>query len=339
MGIEISDIVGLSKPLTRLVEVISKGVGAVSQPYLIRKKADAKAYEVHTIASALKEVADKYHLPVVFKGGEVDVWQKPEDGTLVLNHDLPVIRSNRRVDYQQRKCQHNIESITAAAAEELAGESDVSSELPDEDWISRFFRTAEDVSSTQMQELWGRILAGEIKKPRSYSLKTLDFVRNLTKDDADMLERLSKLAVSYEGWPFIPCHNDKWLADKRKIYHSHYFAAGELGAMYPTDLIYRTFRSSEINQETFIAGNILLIVDRAKITSEIELPVWKFTNIGKEILQLIKIDGDLDQIIELGRFYVRQRAVVKVADIIERLPNGLINYTNVREIHHPGKNV
>jgi len=42
---KISDLTGLSKPLTRLIEVIASGIGAVSRPYFIKREADAHAYE------------------------------------------------------------------------------------------------------------------------------------------------------------------------------------------------------------------------------------------------------------------------------------------------------
>ena len=52
---EITDLAGLSEPLKRLIEVISSGIGNVSKPYLIRKTADAKAYEIKVIAEAMAE--------------------------------------------------------------------------------------------------------------------------------------------------------------------------------------------------------------------------------------------------------------------------------------------
>lgn len=52
---EIKDLAGLSKPLKKLIEVVSAGVGGLSKPYLIRKNADAKAYEIKVIAQATKE--------------------------------------------------------------------------------------------------------------------------------------------------------------------------------------------------------------------------------------------------------------------------------------------
>ena len=120
-----SKIAGLSQPLTRLIEVISNGIGAVSRPYLIRRNADAKAYEVRTISSALKNIADQHHLPVVFKDGEFEIWQKPDDQTLTLQAPSNEDRANSRSNYQERKRQRNIENITSVAAADLLAQSSV----------------------------------------------------------------------------------------------------------------------------------------------------------------------------------------------------------------------
>jgi hypothetical protein len=57
---EIKDLAGLSDPLKKLIEVISTGVGALSKPYLVRKTADAKAYEIKIIAQASKITSTIY---------------------------------------------------------------------------------------------------------------------------------------------------------------------------------------------------------------------------------------------------------------------------------------
>ena len=49
---------------------------------------------------------------------------------------------------------------------------------PEEDWLFRWRDHAGSVSSDQLQAIWRRVLAGEIKTPGSYSLRTLDFLRN-----------------------------------------------------------------------------------------------------------------------------------------------------------------
>jgi hypothetical protein len=329
---DIKDIVGLSKPLTRLIEVISSGIGGVSRAYLIRRNAEAKAHEVRVIAAALKDVAEQHHLPVVFKDGEIEIWQKPDDHTLSLEVPDNTTRTNLRLEYQERKRQSNLESITSIAAAELSDETDVPDEKPDEDWTSRFFNSAQDVSSEQMQELWGQILAGEITKPGSYSLKTLDFVRNLTKDDASILERVSKFAITYKGMAILATGDPEWLKTQREIYPGHHFAVGELGAMYPTDLNYRVFSETTAQEEVFVSGKLILLVGRGTISEEIQLPVWSFTKIGKELLQLIPPDGDEGYLENLGRFFLARNGTAKLARILEHLPTGQIRYEVLRDI-------
>src|SRR5437899_11419786 len=136
--VKIEDVVGLSKPLTRLVEVIAQGIGAVTTPYLIRKTAEARAHEIRTISDALKDVAQRAELPVSYEAGVVEIWQKPQDGTLALSPRSVDERSASRRDYQERKRQQNIERVTSVAAAELAAEGNVPEQRPDPDWVARF---------------------------------------------------------------------------------------------------------------------------------------------------------------------------------------------------------
>jgi hypothetical protein len=187
---KISDLSGLSKPLTRLIEVISQGVGSVCTPYLIRKTAEAKAYEIKVIANALQEVREKNHLPVIYDAGTVEVWQKPEDSTLILDTTSPEQRIATRLEFKHRKRQKNIEKVTTSTAAELSREKDVPDERPDDDWVFQFFEHAQDVSDGDMQQLWARLLAGEINKPGSFSLRTLNCLKAMTKPDAELFTRL-----------------------------------------------------------------------------------------------------------------------------------------------------
>ena len=332
---DIKDITGLSKPLTRLIEVIANGVGAISRPYLIRRTADAKAHEINVISIALKDAADSHGVPVIFKDGGFEAWRKPDDSELIVADLSPEDRSERRVEYQERKRQNNVERITSVAASDLLSDTQVPEEAPDEDWISRFFSSAQDVSSEQMQELWGRILAGEIRRPGSFSLKTLEFVRNMTKHDAELIQLLAPLTVKIGGNYVIPLPDKKWLETNRSIYPDHHFSAGELGALYPTDLQNRFFHQSELTQSVITAGDRLLLISRNEVTSEIQLPIWKYTKIGGEIVDLISPDPDIEHLVTLGEFFVGRKARVQIGKIIETLPDGRIRYTEMNDIMPP----
>lgn len=329
---EIKDIAGLSQPLTRLIEVLSQGIGAVARPYLIKKNASAKAEAVKTISSALGEVAEKHNLPVIYKEEGIEIWQKPEDSTLRLESFPVAERIEARVDFQERKRQHNVESIAAAAAAELLNEEVVPEQTPDEDWISRFFASAQDVSSEQMQELWGRILAGEIKKPGSFSLRTLDFVRNLTKQDAALIEKLSNLAFTHGTTAMIPVFDDGWLEKERSIYPMHHFIMGELGALYPSDLTFRQFLTEEANKAVLTSGHFILILEKEPPISEVAIQVWKFTQVGQEVISLVAPDGDKALVDKLAKHYARHGVSVQVGEIVERLANEQIRYNNARKV-------
>lgn len=338
--IEFKDLAGLSKPLTRLIEVISEGVGAVSRPYLVKKNAEAKAHEIRAISAALKDVAVQHQLPVIYKEGGVEVWQKPEDRSLILEPQTPEERALIRADYQERNRQRHIENITSAAAAELAQQEDVPDEKPDEDWIAKFFSSAQDISSEQMQNLWGRILAGEIKKPGTYSLRTLEFVKNISKSDASLLELVGKLATKWNNHTaVIAVHDKKWLQDKLEIFPAHQFAASEIGAMYPTDLSLRIFREDSIQEEFFVCGDLMLIVKKGDCAGEIALPIWKFTAIGKELLELISNEQNEEYLESLGQFFLDRKCIVVLTQITEKFANGQLSYSHIRDICMPTKTV
>ena len=52
------------------------------------------------------------------------------------------------------------------------------------DWFIRYYEASGNISDEEMQLLWAEILAGEIEKPSSYSLRTLDVLRNMSKEEA-----------------------------------------------------------------------------------------------------------------------------------------------------------
>ena len=64
----LSDLTGLSKPLTRLIEVVAKGTGNFSAPHLIKKNADARAYELDTMVKAIKDAGMESSLVVAHDG-------------------------------------------------------------------------------------------------------------------------------------------------------------------------------------------------------------------------------------------------------------------------------
>jgi Protein of unknown function (DUF2806) len=97
----------------------------------------------------------------------------------------------------------NVDRIAQIAASELnSGDSDgTDREAPEvapvsEDWMNTFEDEAAQMSSEQMQHLFARILAGEIRRPSSYSIRTVRMLAQLDNTAAALFKVLCSLCMS-----------------------------------------------------------------------------------------------------------------------------------------------
>lgn len=93
------------------------------------------------------------------------------------------IRAAERTRKKEERRQKNVEKIAKDACDLMPEE--VSDTPVEQDWTTQFFEQCQDISDEQMQSVWSKILAGEIARPGSYSLRTLSLVRELSKRDAE----------------------------------------------------------------------------------------------------------------------------------------------------------
>ena len=92
---------------------------------------------------------------------------------------------------REKRKMNNAIRVVELAQTQFAEEEQVSNEPVNSDWLNRFFSIVEDVSDAEMQQLWARILAGEIKRPKSYSLRTLELLKNLSPKEAEVINLAS----------------------------------------------------------------------------------------------------------------------------------------------------
>lgn len=92
--------------------------------------------------------------------------------------------------------QVNKDGVAAAALQDLRdqppnSESTASGpETLDPDFLNRFERYAEDATSDQLRERWGRVLATEIRKPGTFSMKVMRAVDEIDAPTAALFESL-----------------------------------------------------------------------------------------------------------------------------------------------------
>jgi hypothetical protein len=96
----------------------------------------------------------------------------------------------------------NLDQISEIAADDLKSEPlTTGAEQPEappisEDWLNAFESEAAQMSSEQMQRLFGKILAGEIRRPASYSIKTLRLMAQVDNRAAALFSLLCSLSIS-----------------------------------------------------------------------------------------------------------------------------------------------
>ncbi len=151
---KLEDVLGLSQPVTRLIEKISDAIGTWYEPRRIRNVAQAK-----TDAAFIKEE------------GQIKINELQE-------------RAMLRFISEEAKKQENIESIIQKAIPLVAEESSKPDEMED-DWIVNFFDKCRIISDDDMQQLWSKILAGEANAPGTYSKRTVNLLGSIEKKDAD----------------------------------------------------------------------------------------------------------------------------------------------------------
>lgn len=103
----------------------------------------------------------------------------------------------------------NRANVAQAALDELgrtsfahqdATEDDASIEL---DWLNHFSEIAGQKSTPEMQLLFGKILAGEIRKPGSFSPMSINVLANLTPVIAKKFEKLCSVSIKFETKCFV----------------------------------------------------------------------------------------------------------------------------------------
>ena len=89
------------------------------------------------------------------------------------------------------RVQKNKDAVAAVAIEDLTNDPpNPESQGPSDDWMMKFERYAEDASSDDLRTMFGKLLAGEIRKPTAISQATLHFVSMLDAQTAQLIERV-----------------------------------------------------------------------------------------------------------------------------------------------------
>lgn len=275
-----NDLIGLAEPLTKLVEIFSKGCGILYEPTRIRRIAKAKTDEIKILSETIRLYPDM--------NIEYD-----NNGVAISSRDILDLqkRTSERLMYQEMKKQQNIESIFMQAQDELSQDQKVPGELPDEEWILRFFNSIEDVCNEDIQNIWGKVLAGEIRQPKSISLRTLEKLKNISTEEARLFEKYSSYVLS-NGEIYFYLSSIK-VNDSMGLKQTEIFKLDECG-LFASDARTLTINVSTNYEIAIKNSEMISFVKSTKPNTELRLSVFQVTEVGKSLLSILKIKPDND---------------------------------------------
>lgn len=197
--------------LIKLLDTLREGIGATFRPWSIMRdetaRIECRRRERLALAQAEKDAEEitkgrKILGPnwslLATPGSEGHKFSSDMAGGDQLTGPDLLQAHERETDVRSFKRSINLRNIALYAEEEaeaFVDKDNVSEEKVDPDWFARWRSFAEDVSKEDMQRLWGRLLAGEVKNPGSYSIHTLAFLSRMSVSDADLISQLAPFRV------------------------------------------------------------------------------------------------------------------------------------------------
>jgi uncharacterized repeat protein (TIGR03899 family) len=221
-------------------------------------------------------------------------------------------RTQKRARTSALRKQQNLEAIIQKSLPYCS--STEVTDKADPDWFSTFTQLAEDISNKTMQNLWAKILAGEISQPGSFSIKTLKVFREMSITDAKLLAKACSLAVSdnakrniriISGAYQMPGLLNFFSKNREQNIQLSQFSLSYADLLILADnhliFIQETESSPMDKQEAFhfnFNGSPLTLTAKK---STCVLKFYKFTPIGSELANLISDNGDSNYLSHLKK--------------------------------------
>lgn len=323
--------------------LIREGVGSIASPWQIRREgkahADVRRDEMLLLAQTQLDIQDikagkKKMLPDHTLVDTVSLAANDSSDVAInrieptLNLSLMSEHMNQEIFTSRTQEEINITRTIMIAEEELMNDpQDAPDEDIDPDWFTRWRDNARKVRSEELQQLWARALAGEVKSPGSYSLRTLEFIKNISQDEALLIAKLAPYVVDGS------IYQDERL-EEVGIHFGFLLEMDDLGVISGVKGGGLTKQFSSIGKASFESNiinknKILLITGDAN--KKFTLNCYKVTRIGQEVCNLGDFGVDQIYLENIGKKIKSQGLKVSIADWLPTSEN-MGQYINAREL-------
>lgn len=274
--------VDIKADVTEASTIISKGTASgLSRLFNLvfgKREADIERYKVLSRAKTFREACEVYQ-----EARHLLPASSPRNESHKENGDLDLMRP------MMEESEKNLLASLGMAYERIQSEPDIpeysENEIPSQTLFNHWRHEAQFISEKELQQLWGNILAQEIIKPGSISLRTLDALENVSAAEAGIFCQLCDYVIADD------CFIGEWLNHKpgQKGYEiENVKVLEEIGFITNIDLvttktlIFKNYQP-EWNQLNYDKFSLLFSVE-----NEQYLPIGKLTTVGKDLYKISK---------------------------------------------------
>jgi hypothetical protein len=173
-------------------------------------------------------------------------------------------------------------------------------------WKERFVADAEIVSDEDLRDLYARILAGEMARQGTFSLRALSVIRDLEKEDAQLFKRFAPLVCAGDQ---LPAMEGEWAGfyRARGLQFDDILCLRDAGLVSHGDTFsWQVENSSAESTEVRILTMHGTLEFRQPKRSTFGSPwaprIIRLTDVGKQLLTVLSIGHDREALITIARW-------------------------------------
>lgn len=299
--------------VSKLIDVISSGVGALSANFVAKQITKGKKYEIEEIAKSIAE-ANKLPVKANYKNGNLTVQPKDDSIDPV---DFPEYRAAEFMVRKESLKLASVEKASLFTAEELKKKSESGEKISDKDvderWISKFFDEVGNIREEKALKYWSKLLAGEIQSPGSFSIRTLNLLGNINTEEAELiyyalnhtflvsLPKIPNLKFR-NNFGFIFYENQPETYENEVLPHYKAELLSSLGILASSSSTVMLLEKEE-DEKMFYYGNYGFKVSRADSQKPQDIRSGKvklLTHLGLELLELQEFETNKEYIFSVG---------------------------------------
>ena len=245
------------------------------------------------------------------------------DGKVVninINNDTEVknelVTLTKRMDEMEKD---NVETIVNIVIERL---KDKQVKNVDQDFIMKFVSESKTISSKEMQEIWAMLMVNNATSDELVSKRTLDIVKNLTKEEAQIFESIAVLSFS-NGIIYKPFAKD--------VPFIQISIMQDVGLIKPSDTLTYKYTLPPNETTIYVEGERVVAFKNLinSVNKNASYPCYVLTNEGRELKHALNISLPEEKIKEFV-VEMRKKSFSGVEVTLHKLvliePNGRVTY-------------